>query len=160
MWIFISVFWFLWITCYLYIRVFTKRTSYFFLMIWSVHQELVFFQNLEMTHMWHWINEYSICIKFFWSILDLFIFTISRVMIFLIACVTRYVEQILTIMWQSMWACLWRRVESDWSMRFLSLLMSLLVDSISIMQVFVSRSFRRQDMFFSQICFQSSDKID
>ncbi len=129
-------------------------------MIWNIHQELVFFQNLETTYMWHWINEYSIYIRFFWSILDLFIFTISKVMILSIACVTRYIEQILAIMWWSMWACLWRRVKSDWSMKFLSLWMSLLVDFILIMQVLVLKLFQRQDMFFSQICFQSSDKIN
>ncbi len=129
-------------------------------MIWSVHWKLIFFQNLEMIHMWHQINEYSIYIKFFWFILDLFVFTISRIMTLLIACIAHYVEQILAITWQSVWACLWRRVKSNWSMRFLSLWMSLLVDFISIMQVLVLRSFRWQNVFFSQIYFQLSDKID
>ena len=129
-------------------------------MIWSVHQELVFFWNLKTTHMQHWINEYLICIRFFWSILDLFIFTISKVMILFIVYVTRYVEQILAIMWRSVWAHLWQRIKFSRSMRFLSLWMSLLVDFISIMQVFILKSFWWQNMFFLQICFQSSDKID
>ncbi len=64
-------------------------------------KSLSFFQNLKTTYMQHWINEYLIYIRFFWSILDLFIFTISKVMILLIAYVTCYVEQILVIMWQS-----------------------------------------------------------
>ncbi len=38
--------------------------------------------------------------------------------------------------------------------------MSFLVDFILIMQVFVLKSFWQQDMFFSQICFQLSDKIN
>ena len=80
-------------------------------------------------------------------------------MTFSIAHVTHYVEQILTIMWWSMWACLWWRVKFNWSMKFLSLWMSL-VDSISIMQVFVSRLFQRQDVFFLHIYFQLSDKIN
>ena len=129
-------------------------------MIWSIHWKLVFFQNLEMTHMWHQINEYSIYIRFFWFILDLFVSTINKVMILSIAYVTRYIEQILAITWRSMWACLWRRVESDWSMRFLSLWMSLLVDFISIIQVLILKLFQWQDVFFLQICFQLSDKID
>ncbi len=129
-------------------------------MIWSIRQELAFSRNLETTHMWHWIDEYSICIRFFWPILDLFVSTISKVMILSIAHVARYVEQILAIMLWSVWARLWRKVEFSWSMRFLSLWMSLLVNFISIMQVFVLKSFRQQDVFFSQICFQLSDKID
>ncbi len=129
-------------------------------MIWSIHWKLVFSRNLEMTHMWHQINEYSIHVKFFWSILDLFVSTINKVMILSIAHITRYIEQILAIMWRSMWVYLWWKVESDWSIRFLSLWMSLLVDLISIMQVFVLKSFQQQDMFFLQICFQSSNKID
>ncbi len=129
-------------------------------MIWSIRQEFVFFQNLETTYMQHWINEYLIYIRFFWPVLDLFVFTISKVMILLIACITRYIEQILAIMWWSMQACLWWRVESDWLMRFLSLWMSLLVDFISIMQVLVLKSFRWQDALLSQVDFQSSDKIN
>ena len=105
-------------------------------------------------------SVYSIYIRFLWFILNLFIFTINKVIILSIACVTRYVKQILAIMWQSVWTCLFWKVKFSWSMRFLSLWISLLVDFILIMQVFVLRSFQRQDMFFSQICFQSSDKID
>ncbi len=160
MWIFISVFWSLWITCFLYIKVFTKRTSCFSLNNLKCLSKACLFQNLEMTYMWHWINEYLIYIKFFWVILDLFIFKISKVMTFSIAHVTRYVKQILAITWWSMWACLWRRIEFNWSMRFLLLWISLLVNFISIMQVFILRSFQRQDVFFSQIYFQSSDKIN
>ncbi len=129
-------------------------------MIWSVHWELAFFQNLETTYIWHQIDEYSICIRFFWPVLDLFVSTINRVMILLIAHIARYIEQILAITWRSMWACFWRRIKSDWSMRFLSLWMNLLVDFILIMQVLVLMLFQRQDMFFLQICFQSSNKID
>ncbi len=129
-------------------------------MIWSVHWELVFFRNLEMTHMWYQINEYSICIRFFWFILDFFVFIISKVMILSIAYVTHYVEQILAITRQSMWACLWWRIKFSWLMKFLLLWMSLLIDFVSIMQVLVLKSFQRQDVFFLQICFQLSDKID
>ena len=129
-------------------------------MIWSICQELVFFQNLETTHMQHQINEYSIYIKFFWLVLDLLVFTISKVMILLIACIAYYIEQILAITWRSVQACLWWRIKSSWSMRFLSLWMSLFIDFISIMQVLVLKLFQWQDVFFSQICFQSSDKIN
>ncbi len=160
MWIFVSVFWSFWITCSLYIRVLQRELLVFPLMIWSIRWKFVFSRNLEMIHMQHQINEYSIYIRFFWSILDLFIFTISKVMILSIVHITRYVKQILAITWWSVWACLWWRVKFSWLMRFLSLWMSLLVDFISIMQVLVLRSFRWQDMFFSQICFQLSDKID
>ena len=141
MWIFVSVFWSSWITCSLYIRVFMKRTSCFFLDDLKHSSRACLFRNLEMTHMQHQIDEYLIYIKFFWSILDLFVFTISKVMILSIANVTHYVEQILAITWWSVWAYLWRRIEFSWSMRFLSLWMSLLVDSISIMQFFVLKSF-------------------
>ncbi len=71
------------------------------LMIWSIRWKFVFSRNLEMIHMQHQINEYSIYIRFFWSILDLFIFTISKVMILSIVHITRYVKQILAITWWS-----------------------------------------------------------
>ncbi len=81
-------------------------------------------------------------------------------MTLLIAYVIHYVEQILAITWWSVWAYLWRRIEFNWSMKFLSLWISLLIDFVSIMQVFVSRLFQQQNVFFSQIYFQSSDKIN
>ncbi len=129
-------------------------------MIWSICWKLVFSRNLEMIHMQHWIDEYLICIRFFWSVLDLFIFTISKVIILLIAHITHYIKQIFAITWWSVQACLWWRIESSWLMRFLSLWMSLFIDFISIMWIFVLRLFQWQDALLSQVNFQSSNKID
>ncbi len=122
---------------FLYLTFLTSSSS-----SWWVESSWLNFQSSWVASSWkcEQFNSILIRVQNVNSKLNSMI-SLNKIMMLLIAYIARYVEQILTITWWSMWTYLWWKIKFSWLMKFLSLWISLLIDFVSIMQVFILRSF-------------------